>query len=79
MIKADKIISFINRNGIKYAKKIVRYKSIIVKLHTSPKTYAQLNQHNLFNYAINTREGLIQFIVICNDLVPLLRLLLSSA
>ena len=59
MIKADKIISFINRNGIKCAKKIVRYKSIIVKLHTSPKAYAQLNQYNLFNYAINAREGLI--------------------
>ena len=59
MIKVDKIISFIGRDGIKYAKKIVRYKSIIVKLHTSPKAYAQLNQHNLFNYAINAREGLI--------------------
>ena len=58
MIKVDKIISFIGRNGIKYAKTI-RYKSIIVKLHTSPKAYAQLNQHNLFNYAINAREGLI--------------------
>ena len=58
MIKVDKIISFIDRNGIKYAK-IVRCKSIIVKLHTSPKAYAQLNQHNLFNYAINAREGLI--------------------
>ena len=46
VIKVDKIISFIGRNGIKYAKTI-RCKSIIVKLHTSPKAYAQLNQHNL--------------------------------
>ena len=46
MIKVDKIISFVGRNGIKYAK-IVRDKSIIVKLHTSPKAYAQLNQYNL--------------------------------
>ena len=31
-----------------------------LKLHISPKAYAQLNQHNIFNYALNVlRRGLI--------------------
>ena len=31
-----------------------------IKLHISPKAYAQPNQHNIFNYALNVlRRGLI--------------------